>query len=189
MAAFNDFHKNLFKRIQDDDRLALNTLFAEYYQKLCGFAFTFLRNQQEAEECVADVFVNIWKGRKTLYIERSVKAYLYTSVRNAVMAAIKKRNPLLVNIDALANIPQEEVNAGEQEMLLSEINKEIEKAVESLPPRCKQVFLMSRVESFSYKSIGELLGISEKTVENHLVKALTILRIALSSHNVSSHLK
>lgn len=189
MGAYYDFDRNLFRRIQDDDRLSLNSLFAEYYQKLCGFAFTFLRNEQEAEECVADIFATIWKRRKTLFIESSVKAHLYTSVRNAVIAIIRQRNPLLVNLDTLANIPSEETNAGEQEIILTELNHEIEKAVDSLPPRCRQIFIMSRMESFSYKAIGEMLGISEKTVENHLVKALTILQTALASYRVSSHLK
>ena len=182
MAAFNDFHRTLLRRIQDDDRLALNTLFAEYYQKLCGFAYTFLRNQEEAEECVADVFVNIWKSRKSLFIEKSVKAYLYTCVRNAVLAAIKKRNPLMDSIDALMVSP-EYTNNTEQEILHAELQHEIEIAVESLPPRCKQVFLMSRIESLSYKTISEILGISEKTVENHLVKALAILRTSLAGSN------
>lgn len=86
------------------------------------------------------------------------------------------------SIDALMVSP-EYTNNTEQEILHAELQHEIEIAVESLPPRCKQVFLMSRIESLSYKTISEILGISEKTVENHLVKALAILRTSLAGSN------
>jgi RNA polymerase sigma factor (sigma-70 family) len=76
--------KILFSRIRKDDRLALNTLFTLHYQNLCTFANTYLHHKEEAEECVSDVFVNIWKNRKNISIEKSFKAYLY-NIRKRIL--------------------------------------------------------------------------------------------------------
>ena len=71
----------LWKEIRKENRLALNTLFAKYYQHLCTFANTYLKHTQEAEEVVLDVFFNIWKQRHSLIITSSVKAYLFISTK------------------------------------------------------------------------------------------------------------
>jgi RNA polymerase sigma-70 factor (ECF subfamily) len=176
MAKLPDYDKILFERIRDDDRLALNALFTQYYQKLCSFANTYVHNTEEAEESVADVFVSLWKARKHLLMEKSLKAYLYASVKHAALATLRKRNPLLEDIDSLPDSMFVQQWGTEQVILLGELEQRLSKAIETLPLRCRQVFLMSRMEALSYKEISEILGISEKTVENHLVKAISILR-------------
>ena len=94
-----DIH--LFKRIQEDDRLALNALFGMYYLKLCGFAYSYLRHKEDAEECVSDVFLNLWKNRKSIDVNRSLKAYLYISVRHASLAMLRKKSIHYENLDEL----------------------------------------------------------------------------------------
>lgn len=176
MANAHDYDKVLFKRIQSDDRLALNTLFAAHYQNLCSFANTYLHNKEEAEESVADVFVNLWKNRKNLSVEKNFKAYLYMAVKYAAFAALRKRNPAFKDIDTLPDTFASESSDPEQVVLYEELEQRIENAVETLPARCRQVFVMSRMEGLTYKEIATILNISENTVENHLVKALHILR-------------
>lgn len=170
----------LFKRIQQDDRLALNTLFANYYQKLCSFANTYLRNHLEAEEVVADVFVTIWKQRYELDIQKNLRSYLYTSVRNKSLALLKKSQPLFEDIeDLLYNLNWVDPDDPEQSIHLGELHYQINTAIENLPTRCRQVFKMSRIDELTYREISEILNISEKTVENHLVKALSHVRETL----------
>lgn len=176
MGKLQDSDKTLINRIRDDDRLALNALFTSYYQNLCTFANTYLHNKEEAEECVADVFVNLWKNRKNLSIDKSVKAYIYSAVKYAAFAACRKRNPASDDIDTLPDMLFEEPWGTEQVVLQTELEQQVDMAIDTLPFRCRQVFLMSRIESLSYKEISHILSISEKTVENHLVKALGILR-------------
>jgi len=175
----HDFDKILFNRVRDGDRLALNTLFTVYYQNLCRFANTYLYNKEEAEECVADVFVNLWKKRESIVIEKSIKAYIYSSVKYAAFATIQKRSPAFENIESLPDTMFEEPSRADQHVLHEELEKQVNSAIDRLPFRCRQVFLMSRIESLSYKEISSILSISEKTVENHLVKALSILRSIL----------
>jgi RNA polymerase sigma-70 factor (ECF subfamily) len=178
----------LFRQVKSDDRLALNTLFARYYQKLCGFATTYIRQADEAEEVVSDVFVTLWKNRHHLVIEKNLKAYLYVSVRHAALAVIKKRQPLFEDIeDILFENSHPDFHTPEQSLLHKELQQYINDTVDALPSRCKQVFLMSRVDELTYREISEILEISENTVENHLVKALSVLRDSLKRYHHTEH--
>lgn len=173
----------LFRQIQANDRLALNTLFAQHYEKLCRFANTYLRQPPEAEEIVADVFVYLWKNRHQLSIEKNLKSYLYISVRHAALAALKRQQPLYEDIDdILLETDFADVATPEQTLVHKELQQHIDLAIGALPHRCKQVFMMSRFDDLTYREIAEILNISENTVENHLVRALGHLRKALKQY-------
>ncbi|MFD1002127.1 RNA polymerase sigma-70 factor [Ohtaekwangia kribbensis] len=173
----------LFKQIQANDRLALNTLFAQYYDKLCRFANTYLRHAAEAEEVVADVFVYLWKNRHQLTIEKNLNAYLYIAVKHAALAVLKKQQPLYEDIDdILLQTDFADSTTPEQSLVHKELQQHIDLAIGALPHRCKQVFMMSRFDNLTYREISKILDISENTVENHLVKALSHLRKALRQY-------
>lgn len=162
----------LFNRIKRDDRLALNTLFHTYYDRLCRFACTCSLMQEQAEEIVSDVFFNLWKNRERLEIHTSFRSYLYKAVKNAAIA-VKK--PLLNGDFSHA----EQVADSTQPALLmeyEELCEHLNRTVDSLPERCRQVFVMSRFEGMKYKEISSVLGISERTIEHHIVKALDVIR-------------
>lgn len=162
----------LFNRIKQDDRLALNTAFSTYYHRLCRFACTCSLTHEQAEEIVSDVFFNLWKNRARLEIHTSFRSYLYRAVRNAALA-VKK--PLLKGDFQQA----EQVADPIQPVLMmeyEELQEHFDHAVSTLPERCRQVFVMSRVEGMKYREISAVLGISEKTIEHHIVKALDIIR-------------
>lgn len=173
----------LFKQIQANDRLALNTLFTQYYDKLCRFANTYLRHAAEAEEVVADVFVYLWKNRHQLTIEKNLNAYLYIAVKHAALAVLKKQQPLYEDIDdILLQTDFADSTTPEQSLVHKELQQHIDLAIGALPHRCKQVFMMSRFDNLTYREISKILDISENTVENHLVKALSHLRKALRQY-------
>ncbi|MBT1689261.1 RNA polymerase sigma-70 factor [Dawidia soli] len=175
----------LFQRIRADDRVALNALFAQYYQKLCGFAYTYLRNTDEAEEAVSDVFFTLWRHRHQLSIDKNLKAYLYTSVRHAALAVLRARRPALEDADDSGLVETlADTRDPESALAYDELRQHIDAAVDTLPPRCRQIFLMSRMEALTYREISEVLGISEKTVENQLVKALGLLRTAIRQYGL-----
>jgi RNA polymerase sigma-70 factor, ECF subfamily len=173
----------LFKQVQANDRLAFNTLFTQYYEKLCRFANTYLHDAAEAEEVVADVFVNLWKNRHQLTIEKNLKAYLYISVKHAALALLKKKQPLHEDIDdILLETDFADSITPEQSLVHKELQRHMDLAIGALPHRCKQVFMMSRFDNLTYREIGEILEISENTVENHLVRAFSHLRKALRQY-------
>jgi RNA polymerase sigma-70 factor (ECF subfamily) len=150
----------LFDRIKDDDRLALNELFFSYYTRLCSFANTYLHHTGEAEEVVSDVFFAIWKNRHNLEIERSLRSYLFTSVKNGCIAALRMQHPeLQSDHEVLALLEIIDLSNPESEIEYQELRQHLDKSV-----------------GLRYKEISSILGISEKTVENQLVKALTVIR-------------
>jgi RNA polymerase sigma-70 factor (ECF subfamily) len=162
----------LFNRIKMDDRLALNTLFTSFYARLCRFACTCALTPEQAEEIVSDVFFNLWKNRDRIEIHTSFRSYLYKAVKNAALA-VKK--PVLSNDFSQA----EQVADPVQPALLmeyDELNEHFNRTVNALPERCRQVFIMSRFEGMKYREISVVLGISEKTIEHHIVKALDVIR-------------
>lgn len=173
----------LFRQIQANDRLALNTLFAQYYEKLCRFVNTYLRQATAAEEVVADVFVYLWKNRHHLTIEKNLKSYLYISVKHAALATLRKQQPLHEDIDdILLKTDFADAITPEQALVHKELQQHVDLAIDALPHRCKQVFIMSRFDDLTYREIGDILDISENTVENHLVRALSHLRKALKQY-------
>jgi RNA polymerase sigma-70 factor, ECF subfamily len=177
----------LFNRIKDDDRSALNELFLTYYHRLCIFANSYLHHSGEAEEVVSDVFFAIWKNRDQLDVDRSLKAYLYTSVKHGCIAALRKHHPELESdheVLALLEIIDLASPAGELEY--KELQQHVDKAVELLPPACRQIFVMSRFDGLRYREIATILGISEKTVENQLVKALSVIRQSVRQYQADS---
>lgn len=166
--------------------MALNTLFSKYYQKLCSFAYSYLRHQEEVEEVVSDVFFNVWQKRHRLNIEKNLKAYLYISVKHAAFAVIKSRQPHIMDIDEVMYDEQiSESNTPEQSLAFKELEGHFEWAISKLPPRCKQVFLLKWREELSYRDIGKILGISEKTVENQLVKAMCKIKESLRFYQIN----
>jgi RNA polymerase sigma-70 factor (ECF subfamily) len=180
----------LFERLRKDDRLALNTLFANYYKKLCVFADTYLRNREESEEVVSDVFVTLWRQRHQLVVESNLRAYLYIYVRHGCFAVLRKRRPEFEDVDDEA-VAGELTHTVDPERILhfKELKAHLDEAVLQLPLRCRQIFMMSRYDGLRYKEISEILSISEKTVENQLIKALSIVRTHLARYQDNSHLE
>jgi RNA polymerase sigma-70 factor (ECF subfamily) len=176
--SFNDIA--LFNRIKNnDDRLALNTLFAQYYESLCSFAFSYLHSTEEAEESVADVFFQLWKNRHQLEIDKNLKSYLYVSVKHATFALIKKSKLTFEEIDDTIESTVSDDITPQTLLDYEELHEKVNVAINKLPHRCRQIFLMSRYEGLKYREIGAILSISEKTVENQLIKALAHVRSSL----------
>lgn len=170
----------LFQRIREDDRLALNVLFETHYTNLCRFACTFSVTAEQAEEIVADVFFTLWKNRSRLMVHSNGKAYLFKAVKNGVFALLKQQHR---EVKLSAEHDQEDLNTPEQQYQYQELEQHINRIVASLPYRCQQIFVMNRFDGLKYKEISQVLGLSEKTVEHQMTKALSIIRAALQGAN------
>lgn len=161
---------------------AFEMLFRTYYQSLCNYAYTFLRDREEAEEVVQSTFLLVWEKRDSLAIRTSVKPYLYAMVRNACLNVIKhdkiKRRHAGEEI-ALAERSHESVAHA---VASNELENRIKLAMDQLPEQCRMVFKLSRFEELKYAEIAEQLSISVKTVENHMGKALKIMREQLKDY-------
>ncbi len=174
----NDLFLNL---INDKSPIAFQMLFKLYRSKLLHFAHSYISNKEDAEEIIQDVFVKVWKN-ETIY--SNLNGYIYKVTRNACLDHLRKKK-LTLNIENNLSQIEASINysALVDDVTSSIIEKELENAVleaiEYLPKKCKNVFVLSRIDGLKHKEISKALNISTKTVENHIGKALKFMRLYL----------
>lgn len=148
-------------------------LYKRFQPSLTNYAFYLTRSSEDAIEIVNDVFLSVWSKQNRLTLDHSLKTYLYTAVKNRSINYIKKNKLETVFDDQLDTLSDFEAD---KSLLQKEQQIIIEQIMNNLPPKCKQVFSMSRVDQLSNKEIASLLDISIKTVEAQITKALKIFR-------------
>ena len=164
----------LFEKLCEGDKKALERLFKGYYSTLCSFALPIVRQQDLAEELVADVFYVIWRDREHLQVH-NFKAYLYRAVKNKALEVLRKESKhLSVDVEE-AELPISQATP-ETDLLYHELNSHYQHAYESLPDRCKLIFKLNRIDGLTYHQISEVLDVSVKTVENQMSNALRLIR-------------
>lgn len=175
MKLVTDDH-NLINRIRSDDSAAFEELFKSYWEPLFAAALYRLKSRDLAQDVLQELFVEVWEKRRSLEIHTNVKGYLNQALKNRIINKIKSE-AVRDKYEKMI-LDHYDVNNLATDYRVSEhfINNEIRKETEILPVRCREVFELSRVEQLSHKEIGEKLNISPKTVENHIGKALKILR-------------
>jgi RNA polymerase sigma-70 factor, ECF subfamily len=164
------------------DITSFEMYFKSYYQPLCNYAYSFLQDREEAEEIVQATFLSVWEKRESLSIHTSAKSYLYAMVRNACLNVIKHekiKQKYAGEELALAEPGYESVS---HTITSNELESRIQLAIEKLPDQCRLVFKLSRFEELKYSEIADQLDISIKTVENHMGKALKIMREQLKDY-------
>jgi len=167
--------KELYLRLKEGDEGAFNTLFRKYYSAMCLFANQFLHDRELAEEIVQDMFVKMWEKQAVLNIETSVKQYLFRAVRNHCLNQIQHEKIKKQYANKVLETASQEINV-DQYYLEVDLVRRIEKSIESLPPKRKEIFRLSREQGLRYKEIADALGISVKTVEAQMGLALKYLR-------------
>jgi RNA polymerase sigma-70 factor, ECF subfamily len=170
----------IFTAVKLGDERAYERLFRSYYPRLCAYAATLIPDRDEAEEIVQTMFCRLWENRDGIDITASVQAYLFRSVRNASLNQIKKTQ--IRDAYKTHNLEKLEQNPTYQPdfAVTSELSQRIEVAIADLPEQCRLIFKMSRFEEMKYKEIADHLGLSVKTVENQMGKALKIMRSRLA---------
>ncbi len=147
-------------------------LFRELFKPLCGFSMKYVGDLDEAKGLVHEVFVSVWEKFDSLPADINYKSYLYTAARNRSLNFIRDRKKYVM----LENVAEKELAEVNDPMVADELEREIEAAIASLPEKCRMVFEFSRSEGLKYAQIAEKMGISVKTVETQMSKALSVLR-------------
>jgi RNA polymerase sigma-70 factor (ECF subfamily) len=164
------------------DITAFEMLFRTYYQPLCNYAYTFLQDKEDAEEIVQSTFLLVWEKRETLAIRTSVRPYLYAMVRNACLNIIKHEKIKQKYVGEEMALADRSHDSVDNSVASNELEYRIKVAMEELPEQCRMVFKLSRFEELKYAEIADQLNISIKTVENHMGKALKIMREQLKDY-------
>lgn len=158
-------------------------LFKLYYRPLCYYARKYALDRFESEEVVQQVFLKLWETRHSLSIEKSVSAYLYQSVRNQSLNYLKQKSLFSKNKEDYAlKVKQASLFAaiseenGASALLAHELEQQINQAIDNLPVKCREVFLLSRRENLSVKEIAGKLNISANTVQKQISIAIGKIR-------------
>lgn len=165
---------NLIAHLRKGDGDAFSFLVNSYNHQLCVYANSLVNDQALAEDIVQNVYIKTWEKRNYLNDYLSIKSFLYKSVYNEFIDQYRKNRSVTLlekkYIEALDTIIEEDHNVLEKLYLL------VQKEIQNLPPKCKNIFLLSKKEGLSNAEISEHLNISTKTVEAHITKAFCLIR-------------
>jgi RNA polymerase sigma-70 factor (family 1) len=173
--------------LQNNDHLALETLFKRYYKSLCQFCAVYTREYVIAEEIIANLFIKVWDNRHDSVI-LNIKSYLFISAKNQALNYLqKKKEP----VDFIEDIHIDHSSLQDRDnpfKILSsrESCKDILTVIDSLPPGQRQILLMSRIDSLDNRQISRILGISVRTVDTTLYKSVKKLRQLLKDFRRST---
>ena len=163
----------LQKRIcLDSDESAFTTLFRLFYKSLYHFAMQYVHKHEIAEEVVNDVFIKIWKQRADLLEVKHFESYLFIAVKNGALNYIKQYSHFHVAIDDENTGKLISLHNPEQDMEWKELYLKLQQAINELPEQCRAVFRLVKEEGFKMKQVAEILGISPRTVETQLYRAV-----------------
>jgi RNA polymerase sigma-70 factor (family 1) len=169
--------RQLFKRVADtDDKQAFAEFFHQYHSRLVQYALLFTNSYQQAEDIVSEVLVRLLKKKSELGGIDSIEGYLFLSIKNESLNHIKKMKRFQVIKDNEFDYLSSDYTDPFQKLIENELRQLITDTVEKLPPKRKMAYKMVKDEGMSYKHVGELLDISERTVEVHIKLAIKELR-------------
>lgn len=165
------------EKIGRSDQRAFDDLFRAFYPVLVRFTMRYVSNKTLAKDVVQDCFISLWQTRRRIDASRSLKSYLFTMVRNRALNEIRDHSKVDVNHE-LAQNQQREENPEEVERFneTGQLEENMNKWIEELPDRQQEAFRLSRFEGLDHDEIAEVMSVSPKTVNNHIVAALSSLR-------------
>ena len=172
----------IIEQIRAGNETAFDNLFTAWYGKLQAYAFSVLQNESQAEEVVQAVFCRIWEKRRQWAVQTSLKAYLYGSVYHRCIDGLRRnKNAQKYQRHVLQHTEGQAAPAsGKAE--LKELEAKLQHALSQLPDQCRAIFQLSRFGGLKYREIADLLGLSIKTVEANLCRALKHLRNQLTDY-------
>ena len=164
------------------DEHSLELLFRSHFKGLCTFALGFVKDDEVAKEIVQDSFVQLWLKREAIDLSKPVKTYLSTTVRNKCLNYLRDNRKFSSELLEIEN--HSEISSQEQpdKLVEQDIRAQIDAAIAELPEKCREVFTLNRFENLKYQQIADKLGISVKTVETQMSKALQHLRLRLAEY-------
>lgn len=181
----SDQIKTWAAEIRLSDRNAFNALFRSLYYPLTYFAYNYTGSYEQACDIVQDVFVSIWQDRSDIDPDQSLKSYLYRMVRNRSLNHLRDHENRMVKLD-LVDLPAvSQPEYGNENNNTEELTVMFAEWIEELSDRRREAFKLSRYEGLDHDEIAEVMNLSVKTVNNHIVDALSHLRERYNNHKRS----
>ncbi len=177
--------KTLLSALKNGDVKAFDKLFADYGKRLYHFAYGYLKSREDTEGLVQEVFLKIWKNRDNLNPDLSFKAYLFKIAYHFILEFFEKSNRQRAYQHRLLEEAIEFTDETDERLNYQMLLEKVESLIQKLPSRQKEILLKRKKEGIPVKEIAEQLGISSKTVENHLTEAIKNLKNGLGKEDIS----
>ncbi len=171
--------------LKADDIKAFDILFAEYSKRLYHFAYGYLKSKEEAEEVVQEVFLRIWRNRKSLKPELSFKAYIFKIAYHYILELFKESSERNLHLHEIAEASFSHDQKIDEKLDYSFLLSKVQDLIDTLPKRQKEILIKRKIEGIPVKEIAAQIGITPKTVENHLTQALKNIKISLEKEDLS----
>lgn len=169
--------------IGEGNQRVFQSIVYTYSDPLLIFSMGFVRKREIAEEIVSDAFVALWNQRSRIAEIRDLKSYLYILVRNGSISYLRKASGRKeISLENLRDFYTLPLTSPENDEISDDIFEQINKAIEQLPPKCKMVFTLAKVQGVKYKEISTILDISVKTINNHIANALVHISQSLNGN-------
>jgi RNA polymerase sigma-70 factor (ECF subfamily) len=175
----DDTGGQLAQSLATRDEAAFEAVFKMHFKNLHAYACSITKEETAAEEVVQNVFVKLWERSEALSITGSVAAYLYRAVYNESLNYLKHQKVRSAYGQHVTHTMKNENEHAGKSLSLKELEGRLAEAMNELPEQCRTIFQLSRFEELRYREIADRLGLSIKTVENQMGKALKILRLKL----------
>ena len=176
------YERILLGKLKNNDQSAFTIIFTKYYADLVRFSFGFTRNSDVSEEIVQEVFLKFWENRASFSIHTSLKSFLLKSVQNRCIDLLRHNTITGKYASEILEHPVLSGNDTENYILYSDLETHFNQAMSKIPAQYAEVFRMSRIESQSYQEIAVNLGVSVRTVEVRIAKALSLLKEELRDY-------
>lgn len=165
-------------------------IYTKYFPKMVRFASEYVLSREEAQNIVQDLFLYLWEQRSTLSAISNMDAYLFTLTKNRCIDFYRQRSRIARVKESLDELHERELSLKMEALIqfdenmfsTQEIEELLENAVNRLPEKCREVFILSRMEGLKHEEIANRLNISVNTVQNHISVALRKLKVALKDY-------
>lgn len=174
--------KDLITRFKSGDQTAFELLFHFYYPGLVMYSTQFTTDRVEAEEIVQDFFVRFWQKRQQFIPADSLKSYLFLSVKNGSLNFLKHKKIEEQYIKDMIELANHHLVFDPELYVASELQEKVKEAVDLLPEKCREIFIMSRFRGMKNEEIAEELHLSKRTVETQISKALKVMKVELKDY-------
>jgi len=172
--------EQLLHLLENDDERAFHAIYQLYWKECFTIAYQKLNSKTLAEEATQNIFISLWERRNQVKIQ-NLQSYLYTSVKYQVLNFIKQK----ISSEKLSHSLAKQQLSGnkiEEQIFFNDLEIALEKAIQNLPNKTSQIYQLSRYECLTGKEIARRMGLSEKSVEYHITKALKYLRVELKDY-------
>ena len=163
-------------KIKHGDKDAYQELFIRYAPRIFNFANSYLKNKDEAEELLQNVFLKVWENHSSLNESKNIKAYIFKIAINAFYDYVKRKNIENAFIDFAKNNYEVKSNSTWQDVIYNEMVSNLNALVEKLPEQRRKIFRLSKEDGLTNDEIAHKLNLSKRTVENQLYRALSFLK-------------